>query len=467
MRYRGSFILCSGLAAFCGLVLGCNVQAMQIDKLAVVAANDVTPPSPAGQDVPMGQSATGQGSLLPEETGTGEGANLFGMKGGYVHPYVTLQEAFTDNIYYVHTNKTSSSITTVSPGIWFAVPGKKEIPVAINPTNTAPGGLQSQFKDHEGTDRIQAYARAGMDLQYYSTNSDLNSTAAVLEGMLRYNMPSGLSFQIADQYRHGEDGFSTPTIGLKQPSYDSNFSLATIDWKMTEKFRTKVEYSNFLLGYDSTYDFRSRVDNAIDIYQYYIYSVKTSFFLEDKIVDVHYNEASGSAGDNTQNFIFGGIKWDTTEKLSILAKTGVQTRNFDDNAPGYKDYSGLAFDVQTEYRPTIKTKLTLDLYRMDEETDYTAASGKLVTGAKFTYAQFYTNKISGSLDALYEYADYAELPTQPNNDQNRIFLRPAVQYHFRDWLTGEVAFEYDNRDSTYSPYSYQSDTLLFNLKFAL
>jgi hypothetical protein len=255
-------------------------------------------------------------------------------------------------------------------------------------------------------------------------------------------------------------------VGGKQARYNSNFSLATVDWKMTEKFRTKVEYSNFLLGYDSTYDFRSRVDNAIDFYQYYIYSVKTSFFLEDKVVDIHYND-TGSVNDNTQNFIFGGIKWDTTKKLSILAKTGLQTRNFDNSAPGRKDHSGLAFDVQTEYRPTIKTKLTLDIYRMDEETDYTLASGKLVTGARFGYAQFYTDKISGSLDALYENADYAELPLQPKNDQNRIFLRPAVQYHFRDWLTGEVAFEYDNRDSTYSPFSYQSDTVLFNLKFAL
>jgi polysaccharide biosynthesis protein VpsM len=466
MRYRGALFLSSGLAVLFGLALSGNSQAMQIDKLAVVAANDIKPASQDGQDVPMGQSATGQGSLLPEETGGGGGANLFGLKGGYVHPYVTLQQAFTDNVYYVHTNKTSSSITTISPGIWFAVPGKKQIPVAINPTNTAPGGLQSQFKDHEGTDRIQAYARAGMDLSYYSTSSDLNSTNAVLEGMFRYNMSSGLSLQIAEQYRHGEEGFSTPTVGGQQPKYNSNFSLATVDWKMTEKFRTKVEYSNFLIDYDSGYTFRSRVDNAFDFYQYYIYSVKTSFFLEDKVIDVHYDNA-GSVNDNSQNFIFGGIKWDTTEKISILAKAGLQTRNFDDSGPGRKDYSGLAFDMQTQYRPTIKTKLTLDIYRMDEETDYVLASGKLVTGARFGYAQYYTNKISGSLDLLYEYADYAELPSQPNNDQNRIFLRPAVQYHFRDWLIGEVAFEYDNRDSTYSPYSYQSDTLLFNLKFAL
>ncbi len=464
MRYRGSFILCSGLAAFCGLVLSGNVQAMQIDKLAVVAANDIKPASQDGQDVPMGQSATGQGSLLPEETGTGEGASLFGLKGGYVHPYVTLQEAFTDNFYRVHSNTTSSSTTSISPGIWFAVPGKKEIPVAINPTNTAPGGFQSQFKDHEGTDRIQAYARAGMDLNYYSTNSDLNSTGAVLEGMVRYNMPSGLSLQLVEQYRHGEEGFSTSVPG-QQAKYNSNLMLGTVDWNMTEKFRTKLEYSNFVMDFDSGYSFRNRVDNALDLYQYYKYSVKTAFFLEDKLVDVHYD--TDSANDNTQNFIFGGIKWDTTKKLSILAKGGLQTRNFDNSGPGRKDFSGLAVDVQTEYRPTIKTKLTLDLYRMDEETDYTIASGKLVTGARFGYAQYYTNKISGSLDALYENADYAELPAQPTADQNRIFLRPAVQYHFRDWLTGEVAFEYDNRDSTYSPFSYQADTLLFNLKFAL
>ena len=73
MNSRRAAVLFSGVAAFYGLVLSGNVQAIQIDKLAVVAANEVQPATEdsTGQDVPMGQSATGQGSLLPEDAGGG------------------------------------------------------------------------------------------------------------------------------------------------------------------------------------------------------------------------------------------------------------------------------------------------------------------------------------------------------------------------------------------------------------
>jgi polysaccharide biosynthesis protein VpsM len=465
---RGTFLY-SGVAVFCSVVLSGNVQAMQIDKLAVVAANDLQPAAAdsMGQDMPMGQSATGQDSLLPEDAGAGKADNLFGEKGGYFHPYIMLEEAYTDNVYDVRSNRTSSSRTTVSPGIWLAVPGKKEVPVAITPHNTSPGGLQYQFKDHEGRDRIQAYALGGLDFKYYSANSDLNTTSGVLEGLFRYNMRGGLSLQLVDRYTHGEDGFNSGVPGAIQAKYNSNFALATVDWRITEKFRTKLEYSNFWLDYDD-YAFRSRVDNGIDLYAYYVYSPKTSFFLEDKLVDVHYSDTSGSMNDNTQNFVYAGIKWDTTEKVAILAKTGLQTRNFDDNGPGNvrKDYKGLAADLQVVYRATVKTKFTLDLYRTDEETDYTSASGKLVTGATFGYRQKYTDKISGSLDVTYENADYAQLIAQKRDD-DRLFIRPAVQYLFREWLIGEIAYEFDKRYSSYDVFDYQSNTILLNLKFAL
>ena len=468
MKYRRGIFLCSGIAAICGLVLGGNVQAMQIDKLAVVAANDIQPATAGSvdQDVPMGQSATGQVSLLPEDAGLAKDDNLFGMKGGYFHPYVTLEEAFTDNVYDVKTNRTSSSRTTISPGMWFALPRKKEVPVAITPHNTSPGGLQYQFQDHQGTDRIQAYALGGLDFKYYSANSDLNTTGGVLEGLFRYNMRGGLSFQFVDRYTHGDDGFNSGTPGV-QAKYNSNFALVTADWRITEKLRTKLEYSNFWLDYDN-YAFRSRVDNGIDFYGYYVYSPKTSFFIEDKLVDVHYNDTAGSANDNLQNFIFAGIKWDTTEKLSITAKTGLQTRNFDDNGAGNerKDYKGLAADLQTVYRATVKTKFTLDIYRTDEETDYSFASGKLVTGATFGYRQKYTDKLSGSLDVTFENADYAQLIAQKRDD-DRFFVRPAVQYLFREWLMGEIAYEFDNRSSSYDIFDYASNTILLNLKFAL
>ncbi|MDR3629219.1 MAG: outer membrane beta-barrel protein [Desulfocapsaceae bacterium] len=465
---RGVFLF-SGLVAVCGLALTCTVQAMQTDATyPLTAVNDTqTPPNNALQDVPMGQSSSGQASLLPEDAAGSKVDNVFGRQGGYFHPYITIQEALTDNVYNIKTDRVSSWVTTVSPGMWFALPRKKEIPVAITPHNTSPGGLQYQFKDHEGTDRVQAYLLGGLDFINYSGNSNLNTTNGDLEGLLRYNMPSGLSLQIVDRYTLGENAPEYKNQAATE-NYKSNFSLATIDWKMTEKLRSKLEYSNFLLNYDKTqYTFQNRVDNGFDFYQYYVYSEKTSFFIEDKYLVLRYDETTGSANNNSQNFIYGGIKWDTTEKLSLMAKVGQQKRNFDNNGGGVRtDYNGLAADLQAVYRPTIKTRLDFDLYRTNEETDDLTASDKTVVGATFGYRQKFNDKVSGSCDVTYENAEYRELIPQQRTD-NRIFIRPAVQYLFREWLMGEIAYEYDKRDSTNDLYGYYSNTILFNLKFAL
>jgi polysaccharide biosynthesis protein VpsM len=471
MKSRRVTSLFSGVAFFYGLILGGNVQAIQIDKLAVVAANDMQPAAgfPAGQDVPMGQSADGQVSLLPENVDVGKDDNVFGLEGGYFHPYVTLQGEYTDNLYNVNSKKTTNFLTTLSPGIWFALPRKKVIPVTITPHNSSPGGLQLQLKDYEGTDRYQAYALGGLDFKYYSSDSNLNTTDGDLEGMFRYNMRGGLSLQIVDRYTRGEDRFDVGSItGVKEDKFNSNIVLATADWKITEKLRAKFDYSNFWLDYDENIDaFKNRADNGFDLYGYYVYSVKTSFFLEDKYIDVKYD--TGKENDNNQNFIYGGIKWDTTEKVSLLAKAGLQKKNFDNNqtvSGTRKDYSGLALDMQTLYKFTEKTQFTFDVYRTNEETDSVLASDKTVLGASFGYKQKFTDKISASLDFVYEDAKYSQLVTQKRDDV-RYSLRPAAQYLFREWLMGEISYVYEKRDSTDNFFDYQSNTILANLKFAL
>jgi polysaccharide biosynthesis protein VpsM len=470
MKHRGIVSLFSGIAVTCGLMMVGNAQAMQINKLALVAANEVQPAvAAAAPDMPMGQSAEGQPSLLPENAGETNNQNLFGLEGGYIHPYITIKGEYTDNLYNLDTNKTSNFLTTLSPGIWFALPRKKEIPITITPHNSSAGGLQHQLKDYEGTDRYLAYALGGLDFKYYSEDSNLNTTDGILEGLFRYNMRGGLSLQLIDRFTHGEDRFDIGSVpGVNEGSYKSNIIMATADWRMTEKLRLKLDYSNFTLNYDENIDaFKTRVDNALDLYGYYVYSVKTSFFIEDKYIDVSYDTASED--DNKQNYIYGGIDWKSTEKLSFLAKAGLQKKNYDNNGTGFaarKDYSGLALDLQTLYKFSEKTKFSLDIYRMNEETDSTLASGKQVLGATFGYKQKFTDKLSATLGITYEDADYAQLVAQKRDDK-RFAVQPAVQYLFREWLLAELSYTFERRDSTDDLFDYQTNTIMADLKFAL
>jgi len=61
---------------------------MESNETALTAAAD----TPAVEDVPMGQSAEREESLLPEDASVkGEDEELFGKKGGYFHPYLSLE----------------------------------------------------------------------------------------------------------------------------------------------------------------------------------------------------------------------------------------------------------------------------------------------------------------------------------------------------------------------------------------
>lgn len=461
----------TGIAILCSVSMVGNIQAIQIDKLIIVGASNTQPATKAAAagDVPMGQSAEGQVSLLPEDAEMTDEASLFGGQGGYLHANLNVQGEYTDNLYNVDTDEISTFITTISPGLWFSLPRKKDIPVTMAPNNTSPGGLALQSKDYEGTDRYQAYALGGMDFVFYSEDDDLNTINGLGEGLFRYNMRGGLSLQIVDRYTRDQDKYDAGSIiGVTEDQFDSNIALATADWNITEKLRVKFEYSNFWLDYEEDFNsFQDRADNVFDLYGYFNYSVKTAFFLEGKIVDVQYDTATEN--DNSQTFIFGGIKWDTTEKISLSAKAGWQNKEFDtdENAADQRsDYDGLALDVQASYKFTEKTSLSLDLYRTNEETDSVLASDRTVLGATLGYKQKFNDKVSGSLAFNFEDAEYTQLVEQ-DRDDTYFSVQPAAQYLFREWLMGEVSYQFEKRDSTDDLFDYETNTVFANIKFAI
>ena len=436
---------------------------MEINETTLTAAAD----TPAVEDVPMGRSAEREESLLPEDASVeGEDEDLFGKKGGYFHPYLSLSGEWTDNLYNLKDDTKSNFLTKVSPGVWLAVPRAKIIPVTITPHNTSAGGLQQQLKDHSGTDRYQVYALGGLDFLTYSEDSDLDSVDGNFEGLARYNMRGGLSLQLLDRYSLGHDRFDAGNAltSEKLREFDSNIVMATADWLVTEKVRLKADISNFNLDYEDEINyFLNRDDDVLDLYGYYIYSEKTSFFVQYSLMDVTYDLFPL---DNQQDYLYGGIKWDTTEKLSLLLKAGYQQKEYDTETSGHRDYDGLALDLQSTYRFRERAELVLNVYRKNEETDSAVALDKEVTGVYLRYFQQYTDKISGRFDFRYEDADYRQLISQ-DRDDDRFILRPAVQYLFRKWLMAELAYSYDSRNSTDDYFDYDTNTIIASINFAL
>lgn len=440
------------------------------NELVVVAlAESPVPDVPAQvvEDVPLGQSAEGDVSLLPEDVEiAGEEDDLFGLKGGYFHPYLTLTAEYTDNLFNLDEERTSNVLTVITPGIWFSIPRKKQIPVTVAPHNSSPGGVQLQLDDYAGEDKYQLYLLASLDYKMYSADSDLNDESYILEGMFRYNFSGGLSLQIVDRYTHTQDRFEVGFPDSRNTHiFDSNWLVGTADWRITEKLRVQADLSLFDLVYDEdVYDYLDREDLAFDLYGYFDYSLKTSFFLEYKHVNITYDVDSFK--DSEQDNLLLGVKYDSTEKLAYLAKLGYQTKEYTSNTEGFSDYDGVTVELQALYKFSEKVKLTLDGYYRNEETDDEGASDKTVLGVAFGYDHEFSDRLSGRIRLRYENADYTEV-TIAERDDDRIVFRPSLQYAFREWLMAEVGYEYDTRNSTNDVYDYYTNSFFIDVNLAL
>ncbi len=444
-------------------------QGVQGNELNVVAQKDVIAAvAPISQDMPMGQGIGAQPSLLPEDTVSSE--DLFGMQGGYFHPYISVFEEYSDNLFNVNTNEKENWLTTISPGLWVALPRTKEVPITITPHNTAPGGLQLALHEYEGFERYHFYLLGGLDIKFYSEDSDLNDTNAKVEGMFQYNLRSGLTLQAVDRYTYGQDRFdagSSTVNGIRR--YNSNIVQGTADWDFSEKFRARVDYTNFLLDYtDKQDDFLDRTDNSGSVYAIYKYSPKTDFFVEYRLIDVSYDYDIGQVRDNTNHFVYAGINWDTTEKTALRLKAGYQKKNYDndraDNLNSNPD--GLALEGELDYQFTVKTKVAVKLSHKIEETDSSVALNKKVLAASLFYNQQFSERRKGACSMGVENADYDQIIATDRNEDRFVF-RPGIEYFFRDWLMGGLTYTYDTRNSTDDFFDYNTNRIMLSLNFAL
>lgn len=438
---------------------------ISIDNLNVIPQNKILLAA-AETDV-MGQSGSTTPSLLPEDEQF-DADSLFGTEGGYFHPFISITGEYTDNLYNINTDKTNNFLTRISPGIWLSVPSAKEPPLNINPSNTAAGGLQLALPSTKGFDRINAYLLGGLDFKFYSDDSDLNDTDALLEGLFQYNLRGGLSFRLVDRFSHTQDQFDagSATAANNLRRYDSNVALLGADWDFSEKFAAKVEYSNFWLNYDEDIDeWLNRVDNGISAYAIYKYSIKTDFFLEYRYVDVSYD--TDTAKDSKDNFLYGGMTWDSTEKTSLSLKAGYQDKQYKEDILTESDRNGLALEMALDYQYSTKTSLTLALSHKIEESDSSLALNKKVFAGTLYYYQDFTDRLKGVCAFSYYNDNYDQIPGTPDRTDDRFFVKPSLQYTLKDWLMAELSYSYDTRNSKDDFFDYDTNTIYLSLNSAL
>ena len=389
---------------------------------------------------------------------------IFGPATGYIHPFLSIEEGYSDNIFYTRENEEDDFYTTISPGLWVATPRSKEIVLNINPSNTAPGGLAYELRKANIQRKFQAYALYEADIISYSSENQNDTTDHTAEGMLSYAHSGGLTLDMIDKYIRSFDDFQSDGSrdGVLQ-KYDSNVLILSADYAFSPKFSIEGVYSNFYLDYDRTERaFRDRTDNTGALYLNYNYLPKTSIFLNGEYVQSSFDTATDNNAD--QYNLYAGIQWRPSGKTSLRMRLGYVNRSIDSG--DIEDVSEFAGDIRIRYGITGKTSLTLlgaSNIQVPDNIDYIFIRNKVLRLGCHTN---FTSKILAGLVAHVGWKDYQGGIRDDRND-DYFQLTPSIQYNFKEWMATRLSYSYENRDSNIEVNDYSNNTVLLELTFSL
>lgn len=397
----------------------------------------------------------------------GISGNIFGGKTGMLHPFVSLSQQYTSNVFKTSDNEEGNFITAIAPGFWAAVPGTKDKMVEIDTTNTVPGGLSLSRRQPATFRRYQAYFLYSPEFEkYWDYTDDYRDitdeyiTNHRVEGAFQYNLRGGLSFDVADLYLSGYEPMGEG-ISRGQDKYWNNLFNVMVNYDVTKKVGLRLDLSLFSLDYKKDdYDGADRTDGFIAWYTFYRLTDKTSVFAEIEYTNISY-DLSGTY-DSTEMRYFAGVTWDITAKSRGAVKAGYGTKDFDSSEiDGAGD---VVMEISIDHTFTPKTSVGLTAIRRTNETTIADTDYVVVNSFVVDYLQKFTERISGNgelryMAETYEGAvDYGDGEVKERDD-GKFMISMAGIYEFNEKYRVELKYAYTNRDSNVSFYDYSDNTV--------
>lgn len=383
--------------------------------------------------------------------------DVFGSGRGFVHPFLAITEYWTDNVFYTRDNKQSDFATVLSPGIWLAVPHVNEKLLQIDTANISPGGYSLSRFQPEIFKRYQLYLFYNADIERFSKFSSQNDDNHRAEGFFQYNLRGGLTLEFVDQFIISHDQRGTG-VTTELDKFRDNLANVTVLYDVSDRFKLKVDYSNFLVDYLASRNaFRSRDDNALSGYVFYKFQPKTSAFVEYEFVDIRYRNDSLLNG--REHHWFGGLQWDITAKSRGSVKAGYGIKEFADSSlVGGNDF---ILEAQVNYHFTPKTEVILKASRRTDETNVQGTNFILSDTVEAQYLQRITGKITADIKLSYANDSYKgdvtlNAVTKKLSD-NYYSGAAAVRYKFKEWLQLDLGYIYDRRNSSFSELDYAAN----------
>ncbi|MFA5516839.1 MAG: outer membrane beta-barrel protein [Desulfuromonadales bacterium] len=438
------------------LVAGMFFLAVFLRAPLIASAQEVSPIT--------GDSGLAQAGPLPELLTEGDWAGeIYGGRSGYVHPFLSLEEYYTDNLFNEPENEEDDFITVISPGVWFSFPAGSRQPLQVTTLNSTPGGLGVTRFPIENRRRLQGYALYRADITEHQDFTGEDNVSQRAEGLLGYSFRGGLSLEVLNIFEIEQEPYGTGDSSLDNrelEEFTSNLFQVLANYRISPKTRVRADFSHYSLDFDNEArnGFREREDKLLSLYGFYRLFPKSSLLLQYEYIDIDYDQREIS--DSDENRLLTGLVWEVTTRTRGTIKFGYAWRSFD-VGPDRDEFIG---EVRLDHRFTAKTSAYLLFTRRIEETDVRAAQDILSHRLQAGYRQRLLPRLTGTTD-LYYYRD--EYQGGVDREDDVYGARLALGYAFRPWLTAGLGYNYFERDSTQAAADYVGNTLYLTLTAAL
>lgn len=344
-----------------------------------------------------------------------------------VHPGISVQGRYDDNIFLNPTNEESDFISTVIP--FFAL------------------RLPFMQKKHS----LDFAYRA--DLVSYRKNTTENTTNQEFTGSLRMNFPGGLTLNLNALRLDTSD----PSNSAEQSNIAARFPRtqnqinAGARYRISKKINLALAHRIVSHNYerpDLNSEDREERDTTLTLY--YKLLPKTSILAEAGFGQIDYSNPPRPELDRSSSYttVSAGLSWDPGGRLSGTLKGGLENRDF--SAENKESLTNFTIGGDLSYQLTSKVSTKLTLEKGFRETNIEGQRTKPVIEylmALLSLEHRVSSKLSFLLSGIYENDSYPS-DLADSREDNYYGIDFAIQYRIRKWWEMGTSYTFRTRKST-------------------
>lgn len=350
-----------------------------------------------------------------------------------VHPYLSLRETYSDNVFLTPDNKKHDFITSINPGLFLQLPFRRHVVSLGGSTN----------------------------LNKYAINSSEDTTDWTLYSAGDFYLGSRINLKVSDKYRNGfESRSQSSTTEINK--FQSNTAAASFTYGLANISKVQLDYSRTYLKY-KTSDFRSRDEDLVSAYLYYRMLPRTSAFVEYEFKNVSFMDNSSFLDNNVHSGLLG-VNWELSERSKGTIKAGYLLKNFDRKSQGSIDDFTASVDISHYFSDYNFMKLVGA--RMVNESSLQGTRYSVSTGINGEFTHHFLDRLSATVKVSYSEERFSDIaPGDFLKRKDRVLQAgAALQYTFRRWLESAVEYSWRDKNSNIAAYGSTENSSSLTIK---